>query len=91
MSELGDIFKAHREEAKLRKTKNAESSTALLNEKKVQYEVLSESHLRVGDWDFWPSTGLFIHVKTKKRGRGVYNLLKKIGVKTAYTSGVVGG
>lgn len=83
-SELGDIFKAHREAAKLKKTKNAETAVKLLSEKKVPYVALSEVHLRVGDFDYWPSTGLFIHTKDKKRGRGIYNLLKKLNVGTIY-------
>ena len=28
--------------------------------------------------DFWPSTGLFINLKTKRRGRGVFNIIKAI-------------
>lgn len=28
--------------------------------------------------DFWPSTGKYIYRKTKKTGRGVFNLLKEI-------------
>lgn len=31
--------------------------------------------------DYWPGTGLFIQRATKKEGRGIYNLLKLIGVK----------
>lgn len=37
-------------------------------------------HLVIGDFDFWPSTGLFKNRKTGKKGRGVFNLIKVLGV-----------
>lgn len=78
MSELGDLFKALKEESKAKKLSNAESSRYMLLNSGIKFKDLSDTHLRVGDFDFWPSTGLFINIKTKKRGRGVFNLIKKI-------------
>ena len=86
MSELGEIFQARREEQKLRKIRNKESTLEILEKNKVNYTVLSETHIRVQDFDFWPSTGLFINCKNKKRGRGVFNLLKNINVETFYAA-----
>jgi uncharacterized membrane protein YsdA (DUF1294 family) len=76
MSELGEIFAAHKEDRRKKKSNNLESTLAILNERKVPYKKLSAVHLWIGSFDFWPSTGLFIHKKTKKRGRGIFNLLK---------------
>jgi hypothetical protein len=82
MSELGEIFAAWKEESKRKKLSNAESSRYTLLNSGVKFQDLSDTHLRVGEFDFWPSTGLFIHIKTKKRGRGVFNLIKKIQERT---------
>lgn len=78
MSDLGETFAVLREERKLKKRRNKDSTLSLLDEHKVEYKVLSDSHLRIAEYDFWPTTGLFIHLKTKKRGRGIFNLLKQI-------------
>lgn len=32
----------------------------------------------IGDFDFYPSTGLFRNRKTNKKGRGIFNLIKLI-------------
>ena len=76
--DLGSLYRSWNEHKKEKKASNKERSIALLKEKNIQYRELSSDHLRVGEWDYWPSTGLFIHVKTKKRGRGVFNLLAKV-------------
>lgn len=80
MSELGDTFKAWNEEKKAKKLSNAENSLRLLKEKGIEYELLSSNgpHLRIGDYDFWASTGLFVHRKSKQRGRGIHNLLRRL-------------
>jgi hypothetical protein len=79
MSELGEMYAEWKKEKQEKKIANHDNSIELLKEKKVPFKMFSNDHLRVGEYDFWPSTGLFIHLKTKKRGRGVFNLLKKIG------------
>ncbi len=57
-------------------------SLNLLKDEGVFYKQLSEFGYFVGnEYDYWPRTGLFIHRKTKKRGRGVHNLIKKVGKK----------
>lgn len=78
MSDLGEVFKVMKETSKIKRNRNHESSMGILWDQGIEFKVLSDTHLRVGEYDFWPSTGLFIHVKTKKRGRGVFNLIKKI-------------
>lgn len=81
MSELGEIFKAYKEERREKKTLNAISSEDILIQRKVPFKKFTCDHFRVGEYDFWPATGLFMNVKTKKRGRGVFNLLKLVGEK----------
>jgi hypothetical protein len=81
MSELGELFRDWNEDKKAKKRDNAEKSLQILLERvgKYRINILSPDHFRLGDYDFWPSTGLFIHLKTKKRGRGVFNLIDKLG------------
>lgn len=78
MSELGDDFKAWREDKRDKKENNYNRALDLLAEHGIKFERLSESHLRIGEIDYWPSTGLFINRKTKKRGRGIINLIKAV-------------
>lgn len=79
-SELGELYGAWREHKKEKKENNQKNSVTILEENGVQFTKLSSTHLRISEFDYWPSTGLFIHRKTQKRGRGVFNLLKKLGV-----------
>lgn len=83
MSELGETFAALREHNREKKIENHASSIALLDKHGVQYETLTEHHLRIGEFDFWPSTGMYIQRKTKRRGRGIFGLLRRLGVETA--------
>ena len=78
MSELGDLYRDWRKEKQEKRTINYQKSEALLIKNKIEYKKLSASHFRVKEYDYWPSTGLFIHIKTKKRGRGIFNLLTLI-------------
>lgn len=76
----GTIWDEHKKERAEKKRQNVISSLALLDHKGIEYKTLSEGtrHYRVGDWDFWPSTGKFYNQKTKEKGRGVRNLIKKL-------------
>lgn len=75
-------WRQEKEESRARKSHNLTQSIALLDEKKIPYKQLSLTHYRIAEqWDYWPSTGLYIHMKTKKRGRGVFNLIKMLGAK----------
>ena len=59
---------------------NDKWSIDFLKSKGVEVQVLnaSVSHYRIGDYDFWATTGKFINRKTNKAGRGVRNLYKLI-------------
>lgn len=74
----GEIKKERQE----KKWRNEKLSLDILRERRVEFEVLSEesAHYRVGQFDFWPTTGKFYNQRTGEGGRGVYNLLEKIGV-----------
>ena len=78
MGDMGDIFRAVKQDSKDRKAYNATYGRDKLKENNIAFEELSDSHLKVESFDYWPSTGLFIHKKTKKRGRGVHNLIKAV-------------
>lgn len=80
MSEIGDIFKAHKEERREKRWRNVEASAQYLELHKVPFESHNGGlHLVVAEkYDFWPSTGRFINRKTKKSGRGVFNLVKRL-------------
>ncbi len=71
-----EIWGAMREESRQRKASNLERSTELLKQRGIEFKALSSYHYRVGEYDFWASTGMFMHRATKKKGRGVFNLIK---------------
>ncbi len=78
MSEIGEIFAALKEEGRIKKQNNLKNSIDILKEQGVLFKRLSETHYRIGDFDFWPSTGKFLNRKTNKYSRGVFNLLKQL-------------
>lgn len=77
MSEIGDDFRALREESQRKRAANEEWSIKYLKQRGIAFTVLSKSsrHYRVGAFDFWPSTGKFYNPKTQLGGRGVKNLI----------------
>lgn len=80
--EDSEMWRLHRLQSKYKKQTNEEKSLQILLDKGICYKILntSVSHYRVGDYDFWPTTGKFYNQKTGERGRGVYNLIRKIQV-----------
>jgi len=82
MGEGWDVYKKARQE---KKRSNAKFSADLLEEKGVPFDTANGIHLII-DYngtivDFWPTTGKFIFRKSHFAGRGVRNLLKKLGLK----------
>ena len=73
---MGDVFRAMKENGKEKRRHNMISNRRILIDKGIEYEEKANGHCIVGDYDFWLSTGLFIHRKTKQRGRGINNLLR---------------
>ncbi len=84
MSDTGELFEAWRKDKQVKKLSNKEKSTRILIEHNIYYESSNGIHLIIKHnkiiVDFWPSTGKFIFRKSKIKGRGVFNLLKKLGV-----------
>jgi len=84
MSEIGDVFAALAERKKLKKKSNIEHSTYLLIDKGFDIDIRNNgAHLIVSHnskiADFWPSTGKFNIRGESGYGRGVKNLIKKMG------------
>lgn len=83
MSDMGQIFKEYNEERKAIRAKNRTTSAEVLTDNGIEFQAHNfGAHLVINAdghvIDFWPGTGLFIPRKSKKRGRGVFNLLKFI-------------
>ena len=76
MSDIGDMWREHKHARQEKRASNRQASVKILQDAGIDFIAHSDSHLLVNDYDFWPGTGLFIHRKTKKRGRGVRNLIK---------------
>lgn len=80
MSEDAEIWNAIKEEGRQKRWDNRDKSLAILKERGIPIEELDEgsAHYRVDGWSFWPTTGKFYNPKTGERGRGVFNLIKRI-------------
>lgn len=82
MSEDGDIWRAIHEDRRKKRWSNNRQSLALLRSLGSEYKTLNESvsHYRVGDFDFWPTTGKFYNQRTGQKGRGVRNLIRIVKI-----------
>lgn len=84
MGDVGDAFRALKESRTIKKLQNLESSTAILNDKGVNYKSKNGgTHLiitKLGEdvADFWPSTGKYKFRGQGKYKRGVFNLIKDL-------------
>jgi len=78
---MNNIFKDYKEDRKKKRWHNDRSSRQILDERHIEYEILDAglSHYRVGDFNFWGTTGKFYNQKTGQKGRGIFNLLRIIG------------
>lgn len=78
MGEIGETWAAIREERAAKRARNREHSAEMLVAAGFGYENLNaDAHLRVEkSVDFWPGTGLWKDLQTKRHGRGVRQLIK---------------
>ena len=78
MGDMGDFWRGVNGYSQAKRWSNLESSTGIMERSGVPFVSKNNGvHLIVADrWDYWPSTGLFIDRITKKKGRGVNNLLR---------------
>lgn len=74
----GELWAGHKEARRAKRWRNRDQSLALLRLKGIEYQCLNEAvaHYRIGEYDFWPTTGKFMHRRSGKTGRGVHNLVK---------------
>lgn len=78
MGDTGDDYRAWNEDKKAKKRSNKEFSTGMLREKGIEFTSHNGgSHLKIGDIDFWPSTGTIMRRGTNL-GRGLGRLLRLI-------------
>lgn len=76
----GDFWRKIREASQKKRWENDRRSIEFLESKGFEVKVLDKSisHYRIGDYDFWATTGKFINRKTKAKGRGVFNLYRRL-------------
>lgn len=85
INEVSEMWRDYREARQEKKRENLKFSTDLLDRHSIKYVSHNHGiHLviegRNGPIDFWPSTGLYIERKTKRKLRGIVRLLREIGV-----------
>ncbi len=86
MGDMGDIFNAMREIGRERRATNRESTPAILTEHGVKFESKNGgAHLIVRHAgktaDLWPGTGKYQVRGAGKYRRGVFNLMRDLGIK----------
>jgi hypothetical protein len=85
MSEAIEVIADLKAESAARRKSNRERSSQMLVALGVEFETRNDgAHLIVKHngvtVDFWPGTGKYITRRTSKHGRGVFNLLKLLGI-----------
>lgn len=72
------LWAEQKEKSKKKRWQNHENAKRIFAGKGIEFVMLSESssHFRIGDWDFWGTTGKFWNRKTQAKGRGVFELIK---------------
>jgi len=85
MGDMGEMFKALKEDRKIKKHSNKVSSTQILTEHGIEFESKNNGvHLIItfdaGKIDFWPSTGKWTP-RGERSGRGISKLIVYIASK----------
>ena len=76
--EESDFWTKINESGKAKRNSNILKSREILIRSKIDFQEKTNWHFIVWDYDFWATTGLFIHRKTKARSRWVFGLVAKI-------------
>ncbi len=84
-SEMADDFRAMHEASKVKRAGNREFSTNLLTEQGVGFVSKNDGAHLIVEYsgrvvDFWPGTGKYKFRDSDKYKRGVFNMLKELGV-----------
>ena len=77
MGEEGEIWRQYREFKREKKASNMLNSLNILKKKGYEVQLVSAMsvHYRVGNFNYWPTTGSFYNPETMVKGRGVMNLI----------------
>ena len=84
MGDMGDMYREMNRLRKEKRQRNMKDSNTFLVAKGINFRTNNGgAHLIInepntGPIDFWPSTGLWIPRNTKKKSRGVQNLITYI-------------
>ena len=84
MGDVGETWKAFKDikkkESSEKKKSNLDYALNTLKEKRIPFRKNNGGIHLVIDcrFDYWPTTGKFINRVTKKKGRGLINLLKEV-------------
>lgn len=83
-SEIAEAFRMMREDEQAARAKRRADAPRILAQHDVGFVAYNEgAHLLVrGHVDLWPGTGNWVDRVTTKRGRGVFALLRHLGVST---------
>lgn len=77
--DVSAMWREHHAIQAQKRADNRESSPQVLKDAGVPFKAFSDAHLRVADeYDFWPGTGLWKHLKSNAKGRGVRKLIARI-------------
>jgi len=85
MSEDAEMYRAHRQQSRLRRARNRENSAAILQRHSVAFDSMNDgAHLIVTHagavFDFWPGTGKYVRRGESGYRCGVFNLLRTLNV-----------
>lgn len=78
-SEEAEFWNEYKRKGRERAWQMADWAIDQLIKQQVPYVQMdsNSAHYRVAwDWDFWPTTGTYIHRPTGRRGHGVKNLIR---------------
>ena len=78
MGDMAEEFRAMKEFSRKSRKNRRDFAPNFLKKHHIQFEQFTDAHLRVGEWDFWPGTGKFKHMRTGESGRGIENLVKRV-------------
>ena len=86
MSELAELFSLHREVSQAKRAYNREQGPLILKQHGITFESKNDgAHLVVTHnghvVSYWPGTGKYLFRGADRKGRGVFNLLRSLGVK----------
>lgn len=85
MGSVGEDFAEMKQQGKIKRSKNRTQTQELLKEKGIDFTEHNDgAHLIIKTlehtFDLWPGTGKYLNRSTHRYGRGVFSLLREIGL-----------